>query len=92
MISPPTCSFMDGSRSVATQPTRRRKSAGASSSRTIKTSLTLDSDLHARLNAAASLAGTSTNAFVVDVLIEALRGLILIDKRKTAGQDDSSTQ
>lgn len=88
----PACPSTEWSRSVATQPPRRRKAADASPKKTVKTSLTLDVDLHARLNAAASLAGTSTNAFVVDVLTEALRGLILIDKRKSGGQDDSTTQ
>jgi len=77
---------------VATQVTKRRKPADAGQKRTVKTSLSLDTDLHARVNAAASLAGTSTNAFIVEVLTEALRGLILIDRRKSSGPDDLASQ
>jgi hypothetical protein len=92
MISPRTCLSKDRSHPVAAQVTKRRKPADAGQKRTVKTSLSLDTDLHARVNAAASLAGTSTNAFIVEVLTEALRGLILIDRRKSSGPDDSATE
>jgi hypothetical protein len=92
MISPHTCPSKDRSQRVATQATRRRKPADAGQKRTVKTSLSLDTDLHARVNAAASLAGTSTNAFIVEVLTESLRGLILIDRRKSSGPDDLASQ
>lgn len=75
---------------MATEKPKRRKAAPASSSRTVKTSLTLDVDLHSRLSLAAALAGMSNTAYVADVLREALKGLIVIDKRSSRDDVDPS--
>ena len=84
----PSCAYR--SRAVATEKPKRRKAAPASSSRTVKTSLTLDVDLHSRLSLAAALAGMSNTAYVADVLREALKGLIVIDKRSSRDDVDPS--
>lgn len=77
---------------MATDKPKRRKAAPTSASRNVKTSLTLDVDLHSRLSLAASLAGVSNNAFIADVLKDALKGLIVIDKRSSRGDVDPSSE
>lgn len=77
---------------MATEKARRRKPAVASTDRTVKTSLVLSVELHSKLSAAASLSSQSNNAFITDVLTEALRGLVLIDRRKSGGQADPSSE
>lgn len=77
---------------MATEKPKRRKAAPTSASRTVKTSLTLDVDLHSRLSLAASLAGMSNTAYVTGVLREALKGLIVIDKRNSRDDVDPSSE
>ena len=91
MISPHPCSITYRSRPVATEKPKRRKPADTPASKSIKTSLTVATDLHARWSAAASLRGISNNAFAVEVLTDALRGLLLIDRRKSSGDADSAS-
>lgn len=56
---------------------------------TVRASLTVGVDLHARWSAAASLRGMDRNAFAVEALTEALKGLVIIDRRgkSDAGAD-----
>ena len=49
---------------MAMEKQRRRKPAVASQGRSVKTSLTLDADLHVRLAAASAMRGMSANALV----------------------------
>lgn len=77
---------------MATDKPRVRKAAPTPSRRTVKSSLLVDAELHARWSAAASLRGTSNNAFAVEALTEALKGLVIIDRRKSAGRAESSDE
>lgn len=64
---------------------RRRKSADAKSSRTVKTSCSLDAATHARLCAAASLGNVSIAEFLESAVREALKGVVVIDRRFKVG-------
>ena len=70
---------------MATDRPRRRKSAAPPERKTVKTTLIVGVDLHARWSAAASLRGMDRNAFAVEALSAALRGLVIIDRRASAG-------
>lgn len=71
---------------VATTQPKRRKSTDPSTRKQVKTSLLVDVELHAKWSAAASLSGVDRNAFAVGVLTEALKGVFIIDRRKTLGR------
>jgi hypothetical protein len=64
---------------------RKRKAAAPPTERTVKTSLVMGAQLHLQLSAAASLAGKDRNALAIEILTDALRGLIVVDRRKTTG-------
>jgi hypothetical protein len=71
----------------------RRTPAGAPARTSVKTSLLVDVELHARWSAAASLRGVDRNAFAVEALRTAVKGIIVIDKsRKHAGEVDPSDE
>jgi hypothetical protein len=67
-----------------------RKSPGPGASRTVKTSLVLDSHLHSRISALASLRGCTINALLVEAAEEVARQITVIDRRKPAVQGDVS--
>jgi hypothetical protein len=69
---------------MATPAPRRRRSAAPPVSNTVKASLIVSRDLHSRWHAAACLRGVTANAIAVEALTEALRGIIVVDRRKTA--------
>lgn len=75
---------------MAPEKTPKRKATAAPARKTVKTSVLLDAETHARLAVAASIAGQDKNAFLNSVLAEALRGIVIIDRRKSAGRVDSS--
>lgn len=50
--------------------------------RTVKASLILDVELHARWRAAANLRNMPANAIAVEALTEALKGVVLFDRAK----------
>lgn len=77
---------------MATAKQNRRKPAVASPGRTVKTSLILDADLHIRLAAASAMKGVSANAFVCEVLTEALRSIVVFDRRKNSDEAESAHQ
>lgn len=54
------------------------------------TSVRLDVAVHARMSAAASMAGKDKSRFIADLVTEALRGLVIIDRRGGAGGPDPS--
>lgn len=62
---------------------KARSAASTSTLRTIKTSVMLDSHLHARLSALASLRGCTLSALLAEAAVEAARGVTLIDRRKS---------
>lgn len=76
---------------MATAKPRGRKTAAADQSRTVKASLLCDVETHARWSAAASLRGMTNNAFALEALKEALRGLVIIDRRKSGGRVESDS-
>jgi hypothetical protein len=45
----------------------------------------MGASLHLQLAAAAAIAGKDRNALVVEILTEALRGVIVMDRRKVPG-------
>jgi hypothetical protein len=75
---------------MASPAPRRRRSAVAPISATVKSSIVVSRELHSRWQAAASIAGMTANAFAVDALSEALRGIVIVDRRKTSDRPDTS--
>lgn len=78
---------------MSTQPPRRRGPAGPSARTHVMASVKLDVATHARVAAAASLAGLDKSAWMSRVISEAVAGLVLIDRRtvyrgKPADQED----
>ncbi len=66
---------------------RRRTPAGASARKTLKTSVSVDVELHARWSAAASLRGLDRNAFAVEAIRAAVRHIIVINRDKPKADD-----
>jgi predicted transcriptional regulator len=52
------------------------------------TSVRLDVSVHSRLSAAASMAGKDKSRFIAELIADALRGLVIIDRRGGAGGGD----
>lgn len=74
---------------MSTSP-RVRKSAVPQASKFVKASLSVDVDLHARWSAAAALRRMDRNAFAVEALTTALKGIHIIDRRKSPASVDTS--
>jgi hypothetical protein len=72
---------------VSSPAPRKRKTAVPQGRTSVKASLLVDVETHARWSAAASLRGMDRNAFAVEALKEALRGIVVVDRRK--GSDRS---
>lgn len=75
---------------MATAP-RRRKAAATQTERTVKATVVVGVDLHVRWAAAAAMAGMDRSAWAAAVLAEALRGVVVMDRRKTpdrSGKED----
>ncbi len=79
---------------MATQTPRKRGAAAPSARKSVMTSVRLDVATHARVSAAASLAGMDKSAFCAKAIMEAVSGIVVIDRRKSndhvdpAGEDD----
>ena len=58
--------------------------------KTVKATVCLDVGTHARVSAAAALAGMDKSAWMGRAITEALKGIVVIDRRKTAGRADLS--
>jgi hypothetical protein len=59
----------------------------------VKASVSLDVVTHARLCAAAALRGCSNSTFIEDAITEALRGIVVVDRRgKPADSIDPPTK
>jgi hypothetical protein len=50
----------------------------------------MGASLHLQLAAAAALQGTDKNALVVEILTEALRGIVVMDRRKGSDRSGNS--
>lgn len=77
---------------MATEKPRKRKTAVPQVQRTVKTSLTVDADLHVRWSAAAAMRGMSNNALAVEILAEALRSIVVFDRAKSPGDVNPSDE
>jgi hypothetical protein len=71
---------------MPTPAPRKRKPATVQNERTVKTSLVMGASLHLQLSVAASIAGVDRNALAVEILTEALRGIVVVDRRKHSGR------
>ena len=70
---------------MSTPSPRQRKPAVPPTGRTVKTSVSVRAELHARWAAAAALSGMDRNAFAVMAITEAVKGIHIMDRRKNAG-------
>jgi hypothetical protein len=77
---------------LAAQSPRRRASADPSAGKTVKATVSLDVATHARVSAAAALAGMDKSAWMNRAITEALKGIVVIDRRKSAGPVDPSVE
>jgi hypothetical protein len=69
---------------------RRRTSASAAPLPSVKTSVPLDVETHAKLCGLAALKGVDRSALAARFIKDGLRGVILIDKRKGSDHTDTS--
>lgn len=67
---------------MATPAPRKRKAAAPQGERTVKTSLVLGAELHTKIAAAAAMQGVDRNALLVEIITEALGGIVVFDRRK----------
>jgi hypothetical protein len=67
---------------MSTRNSKQRKFVNPPSSKSVKTSVSVDVTLHARWGAAASLAGMNRSAFAVHAIELACKGVHIIDRRK----------
>jgi hypothetical protein len=77
---------------VAAQTPRSRKPADQQTGRTVKASVSLDVRTHAMLSAAAALEGVDKSTFMSRCITEALKGIVVIDRRKPADGAVSVTE
>lgn len=77
----------DGGRRVASQPVRKRGSATPAARKHVMASVRLDVATHARVAAAAALAGLDKSAWMSRAITEALSGIVVFDRRAPKGGD-----
>jgi hypothetical protein len=75
---------------VATDRPRQRKAAAPPARKTLKTTIVVDVDLSARWAAAAALQGMDRSAFAVAALREALKGVVVFIREKSADEGHPS--
>jgi hypothetical protein len=75
---------------VAAQLPRKRGSATASPRRFVSASVRLDVNTHARVAAAAALAGIDRSTWINRAIDEALRGIVVFDKRSKSADHGKS--
>jgi len=78
---------------VATQPAKRRGPASPAARKFVMASVKLDVATHARVAAAAALAGIDRSAWIAKAINEGLTGIVVFDRRapKGSGADDGDT-
>src|SRR3954453_6420754 len=74
-----------GGGTVGTPSPRQRKPAIPPTGRIVKASVSVRAELHARWAAAAALSGMDRNAFAVAAITEAVKGIHIMDRRKSSG-------
>jgi hypothetical protein len=77
---------------VASKSAQRHGSAAPTAKKHVMASVRLDVATHARVAAAAALAGLDKSAWMSRAITEALSGVVVIDRRnpKSAGEVDPS--
>ena len=70
---------------MATQPARRRGAAAPAVRKFVMASVKLDVATHARVAAAAALAGLDKSAWMSRAITEALAGIVVFDRRAQKG-------
>ncbi len=77
---------------MAAQTPRSRKPADQQAGRTVKASVVLDVGTNARLAAAAALEGIDKSTYMARCITESLKGVVVIDRRKSADGADPSSE
>lgn len=62
------------------QPAKRQSAANTPAQTPVRMSLTVANDLHLRIGVAASLCGKSRTAFLTDILKEATRHIVIVNR------------
>jgi hypothetical protein len=73
---------------VAAQPPRRRGSAAPPARKFVSASVRLDVATHARVAAAAALAGVDRSTWINKAITDALQGIVVFDRRNRDGSGD----
>lgn len=74
------------------EPTRKRAAVRPSPSVTVKLSVPLGVEDHAKLCATAALQQRDRSAVAAEILADALRGIVIIDKRRSSDPVGSDNQ
>lgn len=75
---------------MAAPTPRRRGPAGPPARQSVSASVRLDVATHARVAAAAALAGVDRSAWINEAIKGALTGIVVFDRRKAEGRVDPS--
>ena len=89
-INPRPYTLTDGVDPVATESPRRRKPAAPAKRKYVKTTIKVDVETHSRWALAAAMREMDRSAWAVEVITEALKGLLVIDRRRSPASVDSS--
>ncbi len=74
---------------MASQPVRKRGSATPAARKHVMASVRLDVATHARVAAAAALAGLDKSAWMSRAITEALAGIVVFDRRAPKGGESN---
>ena len=75
---------------MAAQPSRRRGSAAPPVRKFVSASVRLDVGTHARVAAAAALAGVDRSTWINRAITDALKGIVVFDRTKGPDHGDLS--
>ncbi len=75
---------------MAKEPAQGRGSAAPQVPKSVMASVRLDVATHARVSAAAALAGMDKSAWMSRAIRDALKGVVVIDRRKSAETPDGA--
>lgn len=70
---------------MAAQNPKRRGSAEPTTRRTVMASVRIDASVYTKVGVAASLEGIDKSAFMSRVITQAVQGIVVFDRRKSAG-------
>lgn len=76
---------------MAEERPRKRRTAATQPRKTVKASIVLDVQTHARLAAAAALRGMDRSALAAEFITEGLKGLVIVNRGKFADNVDSDS-